>query len=77
MSNGKALAYQDGASFYSEATGAEIVTYYGMVKNDHDMLGARLARDNFRKEYPQYAFASDGPKFDHDAMRGSDFDRDH
>jgi hypothetical protein len=48
---GRDLAYQDGASFYTVATGSEIVTYHNSVRNDADMFGAQNARRLFIEEY--------------------------
>lgn len=50
----KPIACQDGACFFTDATGAEIITYHGMVANDSDMDGAVKARKRFIKEYGDY-----------------------
>lgn len=60
--------YQDGETFYRDdmeepdhtvidATGNVdyvVASYTGMVAGDHDMEGARLARERFAKERPEF-----------------------
>lgn len=47
-------AEQDGRDFYNANTGKLLKSYPELVKNDMDLPGAKLAREQFLKDFPGY-----------------------
>lgn len=51
--------YQDGRDFYDANGGGPIISYPELVKDDHDITGAKLARERFMQEHPDYEPVAD------------------
>ena len=54
-------AYQDGRDFYNEETDQLLVTYPDLVTDDWDTDGAKLARERFAQQFPQFIKRDEAP----------------